>query len=248
VTGDATRVGDTVRRTARPWSASVQAVLGHLQRAGVNGIPQPLGFDELGRESLGYVAGDVWNYPLPEVAWRQSTLVAVAGLLRECHDATTGFEPPANARWMLEMPADLPAEVVCHNDFAPYNVVFDADGPVGVIDWETAAPGARVWDVAYAGYRFVPLSQAAPARLREVPAQARRLGVFCDAYGLGGPDRQMLLATVVRRVEALRDLIVSQAASGNAVFAAHLADGHVAEYEADLEYLHSSAGALAEWL
>ena len=66
---------------------------------------------------------------------------------------------------MLAMPGDLPAEVVCHNDFAPYNVVFDDGGPVGVIDWETAAPGARVWDVAYAAYRWVPLSRSAPAEL-----------------------------------------------------------------------------------
>ena len=76
---------------------------------------------------------------------------------------------------MLAMPGDLPAEVVCHNDFAPYNVVFGDDGPVGVIDWETAAPGARVWDVAYAAYRFVPLSRAAPEELQAAPVQARRL-------------------------------------------------------------------------
>jgi hypothetical protein len=51
VTGDATRIGDTVRRAAQPWSASVQAVLLHLERAGVSGVPRGLGFDELGRET-----------------------------------------------------------------------------------------------------------------------------------------------------------------------------------------------------
>jgi Phosphotransferase enzyme family len=245
VPGDACRIGDTVRRTARPWSASVQAVLLHLQRAGAIGVPRPLGFDELGREMVSYVAGDVWNYPLPEAVWSEPALVAVARLLRGLHDATLDFEPPGDARWMLPMPADLPREVVCHNDFAPYNVVFAGDRPVGVIDWETAAPGARVWDVAHAAYRFAPLSRAAPAALSEVSVQARRLALFCDAYGLGGRDREILLATVVRRVSALRDLIVSEAASGDPVFAANLADGHVAEYEADLAYLAAAAGALA---
>jgi aminoglycoside phosphotransferase (APT) family kinase protein len=149
---------------------------------------------------------------------------------------------------MLTMPSDLPAEVVCHNDFAPYNMVFAGNLPAGVIDWEAAAPGARVWDVAYAAYRFVPLSRAAPCELRDASVQARRLAVFCDAYGLGGSDRLILLATVVRRVAALRDLILSEAASGNPVSAAHLADGHVEEYVADLAYLHGTARPLAEWL
>jgi aminoglycoside phosphotransferase (APT) family kinase protein len=248
VTGDARRSGDTVRRTAGPWSPSVQAVLRHLQRAGIGGIPEPLGFDERGREVVSYVAGDVWNYPLPEVVWRQSTLVATAVLLRRLHDATAGFEPPADARWMLAMPGDLPAEVVCHNDFAPYNVVFDDDGPAGVIDWETAAPGARIWDVAYAAYRWVPLSRAAPAELRDAHEQARRLRIFCDAYGLGAADRAILLATAARRVVALRDLIVAEVAIGNPVFAERLADGHVEEYDADLAYLRASAATLAESL
>jgi hypothetical protein len=41
---------------------------------------------------------------------------------------------------------------------------------------------------------------------------------------------------------------VTEAAGGNAVFAAHLADGHVQEYDADLAYLRASASALAESL
>ena len=61
-------------------------------------------------------------------------------------------------------------------------------------------------------------------------------------------DRAVLLATVARRVAALRDLIVAEAASGDPVFAAHLADGHVREYDADLAYLRASAAALAESL
>jgi len=78
--------------------------------------------------------------------------------------------------------------------------------------------------------------------------QARRLRLFCDAYGLDDGDRAMLLPTTARRVAALRDLIVTEAAGCNAVFAAHLADGHVQEYDADLAYLRASGSALAESL
>jgi aminoglycoside phosphotransferase (APT) family kinase protein len=246
--GGAFRVGDTIRRPARPWSASVQALLLHLQQAGTTGVPRPLGFDELGRETVSYVEGQVWNDPLPELVWRESTLLAAAALLRGLHDATVGFRPPANARWMLAMPADLPVEVVCHNDFAPYNLVFAEDRAVGVIDWETSAPGARVWDVAYAAYRFVPLSRDAPPSLLDARVQARRLAAFCGAYGLGEPDRAVLLATVARRVSALRELILARAASGDPPFAAALAQGHAEHYAADLAHLANSASALGECL
>jgi aminoglycoside phosphotransferase (APT) family kinase protein len=194
---------------------------------------------------VGYVAGEVGDDAPPELVWRESTLEAAARLLRRCHDATADFEPPPGASWMLALPDDLPVEIVCHNDFAPYNVVFDGDGPVGVIDWETAAPGSRVWDVAYAAYRFVPLSSWAPAAVRPPATQARRLAQFCDAYGLGGADRARLLPMAVRRVSALRDLIVSEAAKGHPVFAAHLADGHAEAYGADLAHLRAAAGVLA---
>ncbi|WP_290866248.1 phosphotransferase [Hamadaea sp.] len=59
---------------------------------------------------------------------------------------------------LLHRPAGPePAEVVCHSDAAPYNTVFRSGHPVALIDFDTAHPGPRVWDVAYAVYRFVPL-------------------------------------------------------------------------------------------
>ena len=146
------------------------------------------------------------------------------------------------------MPADLPVEVVCHNDFAPYNVVFTDDRPVGVIDWETAAPGARVWDVAYAAYRFVPLSRDAPPALQDVAVQARRLRAFCGAYGLGEPDRALLVATVARRVSALRELLLERAASGDPPFEAALVQRHAEHYSADLAHLAGCRSALEGWL
>ena len=169
---------------------------------------------------MGFIP-EVGEDPAPDYVWHPATLVAAARLLCRLHDATLDFEPPADACWMLAKPSDLPIEVVCHNDFAPYNTVFAAGRITGVIDWETAAPGARVWDdVAYAAYRFAPLSHAAPTDLQGSAAQARRLAAFCDAYDLGSADRAILLATKsFRRVRrALRDLLIAQAALGDPRF------------------------------
>ena len=63
--------------------------------------------------------------------------------------------------------------MICHNDYAPYNLVFRDGRLVGVIDFETAAPGPRAWDLAYLAYRLVPL--AAPGN-PDLPAQPDRRG------------------------------------------------------------------------
>lgn len=37
-----------------------------------------------------------------------------------------------------------PQQVICHNDFGPYNMVFDQEHLVGAIDFDTASPGPRM--------------------------------------------------------------------------------------------------------
>ena len=89
------RVGDTVRRRSGPTTPAVHALLRHIRAAGFGQAPQPLGFDDEGREILTFVEGEVWHDPLPDVVWLDRTLTDAASLLRRRHDATVGFEPPA---------------------------------------------------------------------------------------------------------------------------------------------------------
>lgn len=118
----AVRVGDTVRRDAGPWTPTIHAFMGHLRAAGFDLAPLPLGLDERGREIISLLPGAPATYPLPDFAWTAATLSAVARVLRAFHDASVGFAPPADACW--RWPAHEPAEVICHNDFGPYNLMF----------------------------------------------------------------------------------------------------------------------------
>ena len=62
----------------------------------------------------------------------------------------------------------------------------DGDDIVGVIDFDTASPGPRVWDLAYTAYRFVPLTDPAnpDVPFPGIEQQRRRLALFCSAYAL----------------------------------------------------------------
>lgn len=193
------RVGDTVVRTAGPWTPTVHRLLGHVGPLVPYDVPLPLGH-EGGEETLTYVAGVAPQYPMPAWVWSDEVLVAAMEMVRALHDATAGFASSADDVW--RRPAREPREVVCHNDVAPYNVVFRDERPAGLIDFDMAAPGPRVWDVAYAAYRFVPLT--APGN-RDVPPapdgeRLRRLALACTAYGI---DVGAVLGAVPERLDAV---------------------------------------------
>jgi hypothetical protein len=233
---EVTKVDATVRRPIGTWTPAVHALLAHLTDRGFTGVPRAHGMDEQGREILDFVDGEVPDYPLPDWATSDPTLHAVAELLRAFHDATMDFVPPPQARWYF--PPRQPAEVVCHGDVAPYNMAFRNGRPTALIDFDTAHPGPRVWDLAYAAYRFVPLT--APSNpdfhlpLRE---QGRRLRILADAYRLDTAQRQALPQTATARLRHLVTHIREQAEAGHKAFAAHLAEGHDMLYLADAEHI-----------
>lgn len=229
------RAGATVRRLTGPWTPAVHALLGHLSARGFGGAPRSHGIDGEGREVLDYLPGEVPGYPLPEWALTDAALAGAGRLLRELHDATVDFPKNRDMEWYF--PAVSPAEVVCHGDVAPYNCVFRDGRPVAFIDFDTAHPGPRVWDVAYAAYRFVPLTD--PRHLAPFPVarQARRLRLFADAYGLDDAGRHALAGTAQARLDHLVRHMHEQAAAGHEGFAGHIARGDDRLYRTDIEHL-----------
>lgn len=231
--GGAVRVGETVRRGAGPWSPTVQRLLHHLHEHGVDWVPRPLGVDEQGRDSVSFLAGLVPNYPLPEWIWSDGVLVDAGRRLAQLHRATATFDT-AGAIW--QFPPREPAEVVCHNDFAPYNMVFGGERLTGVIDWDTASPGPRGWDLAYLAYRLVPLTEPGNIEAGSVdPARRRqRLALLCEAYGQG-PRPADVLVTAVDRLHALADFTEARGHLG----------GHVDLYRRDAASITATAGGAA---
>lgn len=220
------RVGDTVRRVSGPWTPAVHALLVAARDAGVAEVPAPLGLDEAGREVLEFVPGKMLVDAPAEVQWSGAVLEQAGRLLRRLHEASRDLATGPVRAW--RMPANDPAEVICHNDVAPYNLVVDDGGRlVGLIDFDLASPGPRLRDLAYLAYRLAPLAEDAegfdPDRTSAGEGPLERVRRLVAAYGLpyevpevleAAADRLVELAafTEARAVETGRDEFLEHAA------------------------------------
>lgn len=220
------REGDSVLRSTGSWSPFVHRLLQHLTAAGLR--ESPVFIEQVGdQERLSFIEGEVGSDPLKQYMQTDAILVEAARLLRRLHDCTQDFVIPPDA--VFQLPVITPHEVICHNDFAPYNCVFRDNHLVGILDFDTAAPGSRLWDIAYAVYRFVPLTNDAHSRANgwnPVPDRQARLKLFCDAYGLA--ERGGLVGMVIQRLDMLVDFM--RRTDSNVQ--------HLPLYLADIQYLH----------
>ena len=210
------RIGSTVRKPATAATPAVQALLAHLHSVGFAGAPQSLGFDEHGRQVLEFIPGSMWNRD------QQKTLAdlrKVGALIRELHDATASFSPPALAHWQaLSIPDGC--EIICHNDLAPWNLLCNADR-WAFIDWDNAAPGTRLWDLAWATISFPPVEPGC-----DLSIAATAIHEIVDGYRLQPFDYCKLPRLMVARARAASDLLMEGAWTGQQPWARLYAEGH----------------------
>jgi Phosphotransferase enzyme family len=215
-----TKIGQTVRRSAGPWTPGVHALLATLRSRGITEVPEALGMDAQGREVLSFIPGNAPLYPLPGWIWDGSILQASGALLRRIHDASVGF---GGAEHGWQLPAHEPAEVVCHNDFAPYNMVFRGRQLAGIIDFDTASPGPRIWDFAYLAYQLVPFVEGVGLAAPDEAQRPARLDALIAAYGMPF-GRKKVYETVAARLAELAEFTDGRAAvTGRADFTDHAA-------------------------
>lgn len=230
------RVGNTVRRTMTAKRQSVHRLLSFLQDSGFNACPEFLGIDEQGREVLSYLAGDCGIYPQ---FWEDdSYLISAAKLLREYHEVAKGFVLNEDDTWDYEYPDKSRHEVICHNDFAPYNLIFNGGQFDAIIDFDLAGPGPKLRDVAYAAYWLVPLSLHAEDMkvftLADVKNNSQRLHQFCETYGVQANSD--LLDMVSEVLHYMSDEAVLINAIGEEAAARLKAEGHLEHWANETLY------------
>ena len=213
------RVGDTVRRPARPTTPATAALLDHLAGVGFE-APRHLGLDRHGREVLSYVPGEAVTLPYPSWALERPALESVARMLRRFAEAVEGFDPSPHA-WPAPPPAQFAGPTVAHNDPNLDNVVFRDGRAVALIDFDLAAPAARVWDVGAAARLWAPLRPADTIDdVRRSDALAR-FRAFVDAYGLEGEDRSRVVAAAAAHHEWAYRIVERGAEQGRPGFASY---------------------------
>jgi hypothetical protein len=236
------RIGQTVRRPVHKNTPAVQALLKHLEQIGFEGAPRTLGIDQQGREAVSYIEGTAGHYPLEAHVLSASTLIALGGLLRRFHDATTSFSLPEQVVW-YDAISDT-QEVICHGDAGPYNTIFRNGNPVALIDFERATPAPRIWDIAFIVYRFAPLCDLAaqeltPAFLKQI---ARRIRVFLGAYGFSQKDD--LFDWMQLRLKTEIDLFESGKTDDPTSRKKKIEAGHLSLYKRDLRLISDISGFL----
>lgn len=247
--------GKVVYRDLKPQSKSIHRLLLHLEEKGIRFTPRFLGMNEDNMEMLSFVEGEtIDDYPIQnEINKKITTVRMAAEMLRKFHDGTVDFIQNPDDIWFLEYKGKLQKEVICHNDFAPYNVTFQDLKPVGLIDFDTACPAPRIWDVAYGVYRFAPLSE----EVYEINTRQYRrydkstdclerkllLYEFLDSYGICNAGE--VLQTLIQRLQDLVTLFDEECQKGSEPFIKMKESGHQQFYIREITFIKEN---MADWI
>ena len=195
--GQVVRVGAHVLRPSSPHSASIHAFLRAVKDAGFEGAPIPVGIDEDGRERLVFIEGEVPVAPYPHWSQSDTALASIASLLRGLHDAAREFEPQG-LTWNDSLADPAGGTLLCHNDVELSNIVFRDGIAIALLDFEFAAPGRPVYDLAQLARLCVPIEDDFDQdRIGWLPAdRPARSRLVADAYGLDRAGRAELLTAM----------------------------------------------------
>jgi len=227
-TNSVVRVGATVRK---PWTAATPSVLEYMRamlNAGID-VPAVYGQDDQGRQVTEFIPGclamDSETLSLAEIS-------RVGRLVRTIHDASAAYEPASGSTWITHIEAPG-ADLICHNDLAPWNLLIGERWVF--IDWDAASPSTRLWDLAYAAQSFTLNDAAADPRLA-----ARALAAFVDGYDADAKVRAKLPTVMWQRTSAMYELLKNSHDAGIEPWGPMFASGHGDHWRTVTEFVRSN--------
>lgn len=217
------RIGEVIHRTKQEQHLFIRELLLHLEAKGFSSAPRYLGQDEQDRTMLSFLAGEVPR----GLALSEEQFIQAARLLRQFHDASQDFAQKQGG------------EVICHRDFAPWNIIIHQGRVSGLIDFDEIAPGKRIEDFAYFSWTFLELG----SNLYPLVRQLRLLQLLAATYGLlqAGQFVDTLLAQQARILQFRRELVPLQ----KQVESRQAAEERVVRIQAEIAWVKQHREALA---
>lgn len=241
------RRGELLHRTSESWTPAVAALLNHLETVGFTASPRHRGYDEEGRQVLTFLPGEdgpvSWGY-----LHSDDGLASMARLLRDYHDAVRDYVPAPDALWADTSGPPGPGQLLCHGDFAPWNLVWRDGRAVGIFDWDFVRPAEPAFDVYYAMDWTVPFRDDQTCQdfhhFPVVPDRAARVEVFLEAYGIDLPRSDVAagVAEVRRRVARTTASLASRGVQPQASW---VAEGLLEENEGVTRWIEANAALFA---
>jgi hypothetical protein len=235
------RIGNEVHRPANFWTPAVHHLLKYLETINFPYAPRVLGFDDAGREVLTHFEGESGKAGWGKIVTDEG-LVKFAKLLRAYHDAVSNYVPPTSLEWATGATKLKPGEIICHGDFGPWNIVWQQDDPVGLIDWDLVHPAPREHDILYALEYCVPFRDDETSikwhHFPTIPDRRHRAGVFFAAYGTAPlKDLPIKVAEVQRMVGQFEAYLAKRGIQPQADW---VADGDLNEVEKRARWTESN--------
>lgn len=180
VTQGIVRIGDRVHRPQCANAGFIHAVLNHLASKWIPFAPRFHGIDPSGREILTYMEG---NVPGDLGKYAPEQCAAAARIIRALHDALRDF------------PGCPEGMTICHRDLSPCNFTFVDGCPSAVIDWDAAAFGEPLDDLAYAAWMWLDIGndENDPTHVLD------GLSAMQNAYG--APSREEICIRMRRQMD-----------------------------------------------
>lgn len=236
------RRDEFVLRPSNPHSKWVHTFLRKLRSTGFEGASLPVEILDDGRERLVFIEGDVPVPPFP--AWSQTddALASIATLMRSFHEASSQV-PVELGTWSEEMADPVGGSIICHNDVCLENVVFRDGRAIGLLDFDFAAPGRPIRDLAAFARMCIPIDDDFNAIRLGFEANDRpvRLRLVADTYGLDASGRQELLQHLDRSMRGGGAFVQRRADAGDPNFILMLKEmGGMERYKRRLRWWEES--------
>lgn len=220
----------------------MRSFLRGLRSAGFEGASLPVEVQSDALERLLFIEGDVAVPPFP--AWVQAdhALSSITALVRSFHEASSRL-PVVPANWSDELADPCGGTMICHNDVCLENVVFRDGEAVALLDFDFAAPGRPLFDLAAFARMCVPIDDDLSASRRgfedlDCPA---RLRIVADTYGLDAEDRHILVELLDGPMESGGSFVQRRVEAGDPNFIRMLDEmGGMKRYERRLRWWRAS--------